>query len=158
MALSDLGFSFARVKTRLGRCFVSADGGTTMIEIGRCRDVMVKGTKNVAPKDQNGREKMLSLDIEGTFVLTQTGDEEIENLNLLLHPAGAGLQIKFTDVTATTSTAAAAAGATFEGVVVTADVELDYNGNESFIPCSFTGRIPISDVAQLASDGTVVFG
>lgn len=159
MAIGDLGFAFERVKTRLGRVFVTADDGTTWIEVGRCRDVKLSSAKVVTPADQNGREKQLAHDVEGNFVLTQTGDEDIVNTDALLHPSGDGLWIKFTDVTATTATAGAAAGMTAKNVLLTMDSEFDFNGNESFMPFNFKGRVSIDGFKALGDTNTeVVFG
>lgn len=158
MALGDLAFDFSHVKTRLGRVFVTADEGTTWVEVGRCRDVQMRWEKVVSPKDQNGREKQLAADITGTAVLTQTEVEEFDNIAELLHPTGNGLWVKFTEVTATTATAGAAAGAIIKNALFTANGTIDYGGNESFIELEFTGRVSAADLAGFGTDQEIVFG
>ncbi len=159
MAIGDYQFDLANVKTRLGRVFVTADEGTTWIEVGRCRDVKLTSSKVVTPTDQNGREKQLAHDVVGTFVLTQTGDDEIVNTDALLHPAGSGLWIKFTDATATTATAGAAAGMTAKNAIPTMDSEFDFGGNPSFLAFEFKGRVSIDGFKALGdTNKEVVFG
>ena len=159
MALGDLGFAFERVKTRLGRVFVTADDGTTWVEVGRCRDVKLTSAKVVTPTDQNGREKQLAHDVEGNFILTQTDDTDIVNTDALLHPSGSGLWVKFTDATATTATAGAADGMTAKNVLLTNDSEFDFNGNASFMSFNFKGRVSIDGFKALGdTNKEVVFG
>ena len=159
MAIGDLGFAFERVKTRLGRVFVSADAGTTWIEVGRCRDVKLTSAKVVTPTDQNGREKQLAHDVDGNFVLTQTDDTDIVNTDALLHPTGSGLWVKFTDATATTATAGAAEGMTAKNALLTLDSEFDFGGNASFMAFNFKGRVSIDGFKALGdTDQDVIFG
>lgn len=157
MAIGDLGFDFAAVKTRLGRVFVSADDGTTWVEIGRCRDVKLTWQKLNTAKDQQGRTKMLAADITANIVLTQTSETEFDNIGELINPAGNGLQVKFTDAFATTATAGAAAGKTLVNAIFTADGELDWSGGDSFIPMTIEGRIAATDLSDFGTSGTITF-
>ena len=159
MALGDLSFDTSAVKTRLGRVFVSDDDGTTWIEVGRCQDVKLNFNKVVTPMDQNGREKQLAVDVVGTYVLTQTSDTELANVDALVHPSGQGLWMKFTDVTATTATADAAAGSVVKNVLNTFEGELDFGGGNSFLSFEFKGRVSIDGFVALGGASTeLVFG
>lgn len=163
MALADFGFDFSKVLTRLGRVYVSDDDAANVHDLGRMRDVTVEFSKVVSPKDQNGREKQLAMDVVGNLVLTQTSATEFDNLTFLTNPSGDGLWVYFTDDVETegatgVETVVAASGIVFKGVLFTIEGTLDYGGNESFLSLSFTGRISMTDLQNAGTNKTVDFG
>ena len=159
MALADLGFNFAAVLARIGRVYVSDDDGTTYYEPGRFKNVVINTAKVVTDPDQQGRIKQQAYDITGQLVLTQTSSVELENLELLLHPSGDGLWVKFTDDVPATGAAGAGAadGLEFKNVLFTAEPSFDMGGGESMIAMEFTGRVSVTGFSALGSSNELSF-
>lgn len=116
--------------------------------------MVCEGTAITAPKDENGQERQVGVEIEGKFSLLQTGVNAFETVHSLTSEP---LDVIFcsgpAEGTLTEPDALARGEFYFQNQYLVADAMLDYNREESSIPVEFYRRVSVLDARAVSIGG-----
>lgn len=173
MALTDLGANICNIADRMGKVFFKDDPGEVgedYIEAGSVRGVSVTLEPIEGSPDTRGRTRAATYNVNGTFILMQTDATTLANLGVLNDPgcvAGAtgwsdGAHIVITDAPVSEAAMNTPTGTAwtwkeweFENVILRTSPTLNFDaGEESFIECTFTGRITSANLGNFGGTGT----
>lgn len=147
----------------MGAVYFMEDGGTTFSDPGRIRDASFDFSAVVGSPDTGGRKKTNAIDVTLTFTLMQSDTTTLSGVAGLANPSGDGVTIAMTNTFATPTkdgTTGAITGAefVFHGCLPETSGSFPLNGDERGFPITVTGRVPVSELASLASTGEMSFG
>jgi len=152
-----LAKTVVNVLARGGGAFVSDDDGVTYYDMGRVKNLELKGEAVTTEKDTAGRELQLAFDVTLTGVMTQSSDTEILNIQELQALATNGLWMKFTTAFTNAAGAGAATGYLFKNVLPAFSLDIKFDNTESGISFVAMGRVSVDDFSDLGSTQTLTF-
>lgn len=160
MALTDFTRDVSQEIARMGGVYIS-DDGSSFNDPGRVRDVSFDWEAVTGSADTGGRQKTRAFDVTLTFTLMQSSAATLGGVASLANPTGDGLTLAFTSsiVEPDASTGAITnAEFTFHGCLPEVSGSIPFNGDETAIPVTVRGRVPVSEFQSLATTGLMTFG
>jgi hypothetical protein len=160
--IANFGFAAvsANVYSRHGDVFVKDDvGGTNWHTLGHIESLTINAEPVSQGMDTHKREFQVAVMVTVEFTMKQTDyATEIANLDALAVPVTNGHNIKITDCGVTgvdqptlNTNVDAAAGVEFTGAQPQVGLQLDFGGETSLIPVSFSGQIPLSEFIKIGN-------
>jgi hypothetical protein len=168
MAITDFGKAVNRIRSRSGNVFLFRSGATpAYVSLGTVRGITINTEAITSEADSLGRRKTLASNVTVSLTMQQTGVQELSNLQLLADPASEtawanGMTLVITE---SPTSAQALIDATYTGRKFTfvnalpeVTLNLDFDGEtEGTIVLELNGRIPVSQLNNFGTTGTITF-